>query len=327
MSQKNITPHILRRVIQCLFFYFFFFIGYRLYLHFLWAVGSSSEFIPKPPSVEAFLPISALMAAKRFILTSKWDMVHPAGLTLFFAFIWMAFFFRKSFCGYICPVGFVSNLTEQIGRKFHLQKEIPPKVERLLFIPKYIILAGFMYFIVIKMSARQIESFLTLPYNYVADSKMLAFFLAPSATTLIVIAVLTVLSLFIRNFWCRFLCPYGALLGLCSTFSPTAITRDPETCIGCGKCQKNCPSAIHVDKKITIHSPECIGCAECVGVCPVQNCLSVRTLNKKVPVTTIALGGVGILLLFYSIAMLTGHWYSEATPELIRKFHMIIFNK
>lgn len=327
MSQKIVTPHIIRRVIQCFFLFFCFFIGYRLFQHFLWAVGQSTEFIPKPPSVEAFLPISALMATKRFILTNKWDMVHPAGLTLFFAFIWMALLFRKSFCGYICPVGLTSNLIEQLGRKLSLQKELPRKAERLLSIPKYLILGGFVYFIVIKMSTRQIESFLTLPYNYVADSKMLTFFLAPSATTLIVITLLAVLSLFIRNFWCRFLCPYGAFLGLCSTFSPTAITRNKETCVSCGKCRKICPSAINVDERNVIHSPECIGCTECVGVCPVNSCLSVRTFNKKVPFSTIAVGSLILLLTFYSIAVLTGHWYSDATPELIRKFHMIIFNK
>ncbi|SIO19976.1 4Fe-4S binding protein [Halodesulfovibrio marinisediminis] len=327
MSQKIVTPHALRRVIQCLFLFFCLFIGYRLFQHFLWAIGQSSEFVPKPPSVEAFLPISALMAAKRFILTNKWDMVHPAGLTLFFAFIWMALLFRKSFCGYICPVGFVSNLVEQLGRKLKLQKELPTKVEHILSVPKYLILGGFVYFIVIKMSTRQIESFLTLPYNYVADSKMLTFFLAPSGTTLLIIAVLAALSLFIRNFWCRFLCPYGALLGLCSTFSPTAITRNTEICVSCGKCRKICPSAIHVDERSVIHSPECIGCAECVGVCPVNKCLTVRTFNKKVPFVTIAIGCLGTLMVFYSTAVLTGHWYSETTPELIRKFHMLIFNK
>lgn len=327
MSQQIITPHILRRVIQCFFLFFCLFIGFRLFQHFMWATGQSSVFVAKPPSVEAFLPISALMAAKQFILRHKWDMVHPAGLTLFFAFIWMSLLFRKSFCGYICPVGFASNLVEQLGRKFGLQKELPVKVERILAAPKYILLAGFAYFILIKMSARQIESFLTLPYNYVADSKMLAFFISPSATTLIILASITVISLFIRNFWCRFLCPYGALLGLCSTFSPTAIKRNPEACISCGKCRKICPSAIHVDERELVHSPDCIGCTECVGVCPVPDCLTTSFFNKKTPFAILAVGCICVLLLFYGIAVFTGHWYSDAPPHIIQKFHMMIFNK
>jgi len=327
MPKNTLTPHAFRRAIQFAFLFFCLFIGYKLYLHFLWATGQSTEFVPKPPSVESFLPISALMAAKRFIVTGKWDMVHPAGLTLFFAFIWMSLLFRKGFCGYICPVGLTSNLVEQAGRKLGLQKELPVWADRVLSLPKYIILGGFVYFIVINMSTRQITSFLTIPYNYVADSKMLAFFLAPSSITLLVLAILAVLSLFIRNFWCRFLCPYGALLGLCSMFSPTAIKRDSESCIACGKCRKACPSAIHVDERSIIHSPECIGCTECVGACPVNNCLTVRAFNKKVPYMTIALGSLAVLFTFYLVAVFTGHWEAETAPALIRKFHMIIFNK
>lgn len=327
MSKQFVTPHRLRRGIQFAFLFFCLFIGYQLYQHFVWAIGQSTDFIPKPPSVEAFLPISALMAAKRFIFTGMWDMVHPAGLTLFFAFIWMALLFRKSFCGYVCPVGLVSNIVEQVGRKFKLQRELPKVADRILSIPKYIILCGFAYFILIGMSVRQIRSFLTLPYNYVADSKMLAFFLAPSTTTLLVLVALIVVSLFIRNFWCRFLCPYGALLGLFSIFSPTAIVRDKSTCISCGKCRKICPSAIHVDTKEAVNSPECIGCTECIGVCPVDKCLTVRTFNKKVPYTTIAIGCLVVLALFYFGALATGHWYADTPPNLIRKFHMIIFNK
>ena len=327
MSSKTLTPHRFRRGIQLAFFLFCLFIGYKLYLHFLWATGQSSEFVPKPPSVEAFLPISALMAAKRFILTSKWDMVHPAGLTLFFAFIWMALLFRKGFCGYICPVGFISNLVEQAGRKFNLHKELPTWAERTLSIPKYLILGGFVYFIVIGMSHRQISGFLTLPYNQVAESKMLAFFFDPSGTTLLIVAALFVLSLFIRNFWCRFLCPYGALLGLCSTFSPVAIARDSSSCINCKKCRAACPAAIKVDQKNIVHLPECIGCTECVEACPVENCLSVRAGQQKASFLTIGLGCLGILFLFYCIAVFTGHWNADTTPELIRRYHMIIFNK
>lgn len=327
MSNKIVTPHRLRRSIQFAFLIFCLFIGYRLYLHFMWATGQSPEFIVKPPSVEAFLPISALMAAKRFIFTGMWDMVHPAGLTLFFAFIWMSLLFRKSFCGYICPVGLVSNLVEQAGRKFKLQRELPETADRILKLPKYIILCGFSYFILIGMSVRQIRSFLTLPYNYVADSKMLAFFLAPSMTTLLVLAILGLLSLFIRNFWCRFLCPYGALLGLFSIFSPAVITRDESSCISCGKCRKICPSAIRVDEKNAVSSPECIGCTECVGACPVDSCLTVRTFNKKVPYATIAIGCLAVLVLFYLTALETGHWYADTPPNIIQKFHMIIFNK
>jgi hypothetical protein len=82
-------------------------------------------------------------------------------------------------------------------------------------------------------------------------------------TGAIVVATLAMASLFIQNFWCRYLCPYGALLGLTSWLSPLRIRRDAHACIDCSKCAKPCPSALPVDKLVTIKSAECTGCLEC----------------------------------------------------------------
>ncbi len=57
------------------------------------------------------------------------------------------------------------------------------------------------------------------------------------------------LSFIIRNFWCRYLCPYGALLGLLALASPFQVKRDKETCIDCKKCEKTCPASITLTTK------------------------------------------------------------------------------
>jgi polyferredoxin len=61
---------------------------------------------------------------------------------------------------------------------------------------------------------------------------------------LVVLGLFVLASVFIPNFWCRFLCPYGALLGLTSWLSPTRIRRNAETCVDCAECAKACPSAL-----------------------------------------------------------------------------------
>jgi len=68
------------------------------------------------------------------------------------------------------------------------------------------------------MPINSIEQFINSPYNRFADVKMLSFFTDISNTALIVILVLTFLSIIIPYFWCRFLCPYGAILGILSYF-------------------------------------------------------------------------------------------------------------
>ena len=78
---------------------------------------------------------------------------------------------------------------------------------------KYVLMPFFL-FIVVSMTAEALNEFMLAPFSIIADVKMLNFFRSISITGMAVIALLVVLSVFIQNFWCRFLCPYGALMGL-----------------------------------------------------------------------------------------------------------------
>ena len=84
-TPSALRPTLLRRAVQCCFALFLAWVGWNFYCFVLWATGKTAVYTPKPPSVEGFLPISELMAARRFFATGQWDFVHPAGLTLFLA--------------------------------------------------------------------------------------------------------------------------------------------------------------------------------------------------------------------------------------------------
>ncbi|STI86898.1 putative electron transport protein [Escherichia coli] len=113
------------------------------------------------------------------------------------------------------------------------------------------------------------------------DVKMLDFFRHMGTATLISVTVLLIASLFIRHAWCRYLCPYGALMGVVSLLSPFKIRRNAESCIDCGKCAKNCPSRIPVDKLIQVRTVECTGCMTCVESCPVASTLTFSLQNLR----------------------------------------------
>ena len=323
--QRRITPTLLRRGIQGAFAVFLAWVGYNFYLYVLWATGQSQTFTPKPPSVEGFLPISELMAARRLFETGQWDAVHPAGLTLFLAIALMALLFRKGFCGYICPVGFVSNLLGCLGQRLGLSRTPPRRVELALQALKYIPLALLCYFSLIAMGVDEINAFMGAPFNMVADSSMLFFFLRASATTLLIVGVIVAASLVVRNAWCRFLCPYGAFLGILALASPVAVRRNAATCISCRRCQRACPSAIAVHKQARVNSPECLGCTACIEACPQKDCLQLSAGGSRVPFWTVAAGCIVVLLGAYVWAVYTGHWTSEIPQAMLRRFHMIQF--
>jgi len=316
----------LRTVVQAGFFFFCLWAGYRFYLFFLWGSGRSDLFVARPPSVEGFLPISALVGLKRLLLTGQWDMVHPAGLTILLAALAIGLFFRKGFCGWICPVGFASNLAEKTGKKLKCLFRLPAWIDLPLLSLKYLLLSFFVYMLVINMPLPQVEMFHRAPFNKGADAKMLMFFLSPSGLTGGITLFLVLISFFIRNFWCRYLCPYGGLLGILALASPMQVKRDAETCIDCKKCEKSCPASIMITRRETVRTAECIGCTECISVCPVTECLTLGVpFKKKIPALTLPLLVLGLFFLCWLVALTTGHWQTEVPPETMRLIYSKMF--
>ena len=94
------------------------------------------------------------------------------------------------------------------GRNFQLPRALDLTLRTL----KYLLLAFFLY-AVANMSAAAIAQFLASPYALIVDVRMLNFFRYLGTTAALVILGLVLASIFVQNFWCRFLCPYGALMG------------------------------------------------------------------------------------------------------------------
>jgi polyferredoxin len=309
---------LIRRAAQLAFLLLNVWIGTRFYL---WVryfeTGGESLYVPRPAGVEGWLPIASLMNLKLFVLTGVVPDVHPAGMFLLTAFIAISLLFRKAFCSWLCPIGTLSEWLWRGGQDlFKRTFRLPRWVDVPLRSLKYILLAVFIYLIA-GMSTSDLRGFLGSPYGLVADVKMLDFFRNAGRFTIWVCSALVVLSVVTKNFWCRYLCPYGALLGLAATLSPTRITRDPISCIDCGKCTKACPSFIPVDVLRTVRTPECNGCLTCVSVCPVKDALEMRTISTRrhrIPAGAIAIGMAAIFLLVVGYAKAAGHWHGRV-PE------------
>ncbi|HEX7730479.1 MAG TPA: 4Fe-4S binding protein [Terracidiphilus sp.] len=290
--------------------------------------GGTGLYVARPAGVEGWLPIAGLMNAKYFFATGQVPAVHPAAMFLFLGFVAMSLLLKKAFCSWLCPVGTFSEVLGAAGKRiFGRNLQLPRWADLPLRGLKYLLLAFFL-FIIGGMSAEALDGFMRTPYGLMADVKMLNFFRDISVTGAVVIGLLVLGSMLVRNFWCRYLCPYGALLGLVSLLSPVKIRRDQEACIDCGKCNKACPSGLKVDQLVQIRSAECTACMACVASCPAENALALALPPRKAETAAgrwkgrtvgpmVAAGLVAyVFLSAVLVARATNHWRSDMPRQV-----------
>jgi ferredoxin len=318
---------LLRSTAQLAFALLVIWIGIEFYLFVQWGMsGGEKPFVERPPGVEGFLPISALMSLVYWLQTGIVNEIHPSGLVIFVAILAIGLLLKKAFCGWLCPVGTLSEALWMFGsRLFGRNLTVPRWLDYPLRSLKYLLLLFFMVSI-LQMDLTELQRFIYSPYNKMADVKMYLFFADISSFALWTIVILALLSVPIKNFWCRYLCPYGALLGAISWLSPLKITRTPSSCIDCELCTKACPSSIKVHTVRRVWSDECMACLRCVEACPVKNTLDLRTRSSRrgIPGWVFASLIIGVFVGVTGLAMLTGHWKNGISQEeYLRRFKNI----
>ncbi len=313
--KRHLDLVLVRNLIQVSLSLFLLYEGwqfYRFVRHF--ETWGATPFVPRPAAVDAFLPVSALVSLKAWIGTGVFDRIHPAALVVLLAVIITSWVFPKAFCSWFCPIGTLSEGLWRLGKRlFGRNWQLPKFLDVPLRLVKYLFLFSFLSSAFFLMPVSGAVFFQASDYNKIADVKMLQFYLHLGEETLVVLLLLMAGSLFIRNFWCRYLCPYGALLGLFGMTSPLTIHRDADLCSGCQRCTRACPNRIDLARAESSISPECTSCYNCLAACPRPGALTVgplwgqRRLSPRVVVTSLLVLFFGIIL----VAQLTGHWQSS----------------
>lgn len=215
-------------------------------------------------NVEAYCPFGAVETLFTYLAEGK--MLCALGSGNVFAFISIVFFtvlFRRFFCGYVCPIGAVSEFLRTLAADFNYKQiAVPKKTDRWLAMIKYLILP-----LVLVLTALTVNLF----YRNISPCYLMASINNDiKLSTYIVSAIVIVASFLISMPFCRWFCPFAAIQNIFSVLGFTRITRDTTSCINCGKCSKSCPMNIDVANKQSVRSANCISCFECIDVCPVD---------------------------------------------------------
>ena len=285
-SKKYRVIQILRIISQALFFILFFYL--LLQTHF-----PGKDYIR---NVEIFFHFDPLIALTTII----------AARAVFASFVFAAFtiiltfVFGRFACGWVCPLGSIHQFFSFIFKKSKLLK--PKKIKNKLPTLKYYILILILVGAVFSLNLVGIMDPFSLLYRsfavavfpvlnhtfsnilsllYQAEFYSVADPIAQFSATLDINPVFAqaffIGSLFLavmllnmhrERFWCRYLCPLGALLGLFSRWNILKLTIDPKKCIECNLCTIHCETQANPFPNDEWKSSECIYCFTCSAICP-----------------------------------------------------------
>lgn len=353
----------LRRIIQTLFLCLFLFLlvesrlSQDIYIDYTIAFSTENDIRLDQPvtfffKLDPLIGLASLLSGHRLI----------AGFFLGFGVLLITIFLGRVFCGFICPFGTVHHAVGAVrpalkGKKMVQANRKTPEQKIKYFLLLFLLtgaisglnLSGFIDpialffrsmalavipglgaglrlmfdtmansdFLVLRLASYSAEVLLSPVFGYNVQVYQTAWFIG------LVFLIIIFLNRIRPRFWCRVLCPLGALMGIFSMTGLLKLEKHPERCTNCNLCVRHCQGAASPRPDQIWEAAECIGCFNCQNVCP-EDALAFGftlkpKLNRKPDIGRRTL--LGGLLTGFSIPFLgrlNGRVDNVADPRLIR---------
>ncbi len=176
----------------------------------------------------------------------------------------------RAFCGWMCPLGTLQDYLARIARRLsgekrhirgkpgqaHFPVRLPQAVDHPLRYAKYFLLGGIL-----------IASLFTVhPPLFEFCPARAAFSLKLSPLLWGVLGIFIGGSLFVERIWCKYLCPFAAVMAPLNKISPLKVITESSRCNQCGRCDIECSMGLE-DVPQNLDHPECVRCLECLETC------------------------------------------------------------
>jgi polyferredoxin len=276
--RRLFRPHSIwiRKLVQ---WFFFLLIALISINHTLVANGGGIPFLSSA-SLHAVCPFGGVETLYTFIASGLYvKKIHSASLALAGIVMLLSIFFGPVFCGWVCPLGTVQEWVGKLGKKLFRRRYnhfVPARLDQYLRYLRYGVLLWVLY-VTATSGVLVFEAY--DPYYALFNfwSTEVAW------TALLILGLVLIGSVFVERPWCKYACPYGAVLGITNLFRVFSIKRSTTTCKADGACSIMCPMNIEVDSKTTVHDHQCISCMECTSeaVCPVAKTVLLTSRGVK----------------------------------------------
>lgn len=267
----------LRLIIQVLFFLLVALISIN---HTLVESGKPAIPILSAASLHALCPFGGVVSVYQVVASGTMvKKIHESAFILMGLGFLAALLFGPAFCGWLCPMGSLQEWIGKLGKKLFRKRYnhlVPPRIDNLLRYLRYLVLVWVIYMTAVT------GTLIFADYDpYYALFNLWTGEVALSG--IIILAAVLVLSLFMERPFCKYACPYGALLGIFNLFRLFPLRRVAVTCIDCKACDRVCPMNITVSTAGKVKNHQCITCMKCTSdqVCPVAETVVLGKLSKK----------------------------------------------
>lgn len=208
------------------------------------------------------------------------------------AMLLIAAIMGRFFCGFLCSFGSIGDFFWFLGKKLKLRRPtISQKTDRILKSVKFVLLGG-----IILLGWTLGASLLSGTANPWTVFGMYATWKGwTDLSGLVSIGALLLLvilvgSMLIERFFCRYLCPLGAVFSIVSRFRLFKLRKPAQNCGSCQACTKRCSMGIPLYGMNVVADGECIDCMNCVDVCPRDN---VKANPKPALAAAVAVAAIG----------------------------------
>ncbi len=236
-------------------------------------------------SFDAFCPFGGVETLLPYLMKGQTlKTTNLLNFSLLLGVVGVSLLAGRAFCGWLCPLGAVQDglawaARRLSGEKRHIRGKkskarfptrLPPKADEWLRPAKYLILG-----LIVWVSITAVYP----PLHFICPVRALFSFQLKTPLLWSVLITFIVTSLLVERFWCKYLCPLGALIAITNKFAPLHIAVDQERCNKCRRCDVECPMDI-IEVSANTRNTECIRCLECVETCARQETVTLELGTK-----------------------------------------------
>jgi len=214
-------------------------------------------------NVELWCPFGGVEAL--YTYAREGNLLCSLGVSNFYALgavLLTVLLLRRAFCGYMCPIGAISEWIGAVAARLGLRTiRVSARADRALSLAKYLVLAAILLatWRAGELVFRGYDPCYALLSRHGADITFWAY---------VVSGAIAAASLVIVMPFCRWFCPLAAAINPLSRFGLARIKRDTALCCDCGQCAASCPMAIPVDQLGQTTVSRCLSCMNCMEACP-----------------------------------------------------------